>query len=292
MSARDESRGPKPTPTSAPTATPAAATPTTATLGGASPPSPAPPLLDVVTVHAGTRYPDLYVERLRNMVARHLPMPHRFVVWTDEPAGAPRTFGPGVECRDLSAWRMAGTRNKLRLFDPAVGGERPFLFLDSTLVIRKSLLPLVQRGRATRASLVAVQDWNYPTLNSSVMWVRPDEHTARVWEEWVRTGNENWTIRGDQNWINHVFRSQSPEALTFWATGRVASYKALRKRARHDPTGAMAAARACTILKFHGLPKPTHVLEPRSHLRSTVLRHPLQPRLWRFLEGEIREHWR
>lgn len=253
----------------------------------------APEPLEVVTVHAGTRYPDLYVERLRNMVARHLPMPHRFIVWTDEPVGAPpRHFGEGVEVRDLSGWGLGGTRNKLRLFDPAVGGERPFLFLDSTLVIRKSLVPLVQRGRATRASLVAVQDWNYPTLNSSVMWVRPDQHTARVWEDWVRTGKETWTIRGDQNWINHVFRSQSPEALTFWATGRVASYKALRKRARHDPEGAMAAARASTILKFHGLPKPTHVLAPRSHLRSTVLRHPLHPRLWRFLEAEIREHWR
>jgi hypothetical protein len=249
--------------------------------------------LDVVTVQAGSRYPDLYVERLRNMVARHLPVPHRFVVWADRLTGAsPRRLGPDIEARDLSGWGLPGTRNKLRLFDPEVGGTRPFLFLDMTLVIRKSLLPLVERGRSTRASLVAVQDWNYPTLNSSVMWVRPDENTSRVWESWLATGQHTWTKRGDQNYVNEVFRRTSPEALSFWAKGRIVSYKVLRKQASRDPDGAREAAAQAVIIKFHGMPKPPDVLNPRAHLRSTVLRHPLRPHLWTFLASEIRQHWR
>ena len=254
---------------------------------------PASEPLEVVTVQAGSRYPDLYVERLRNMVARHLPLPHRFVVWADRLAGpSPRRFGADIEARDLSGWGLPGTRNKLRLFDPEVGGIRPFFFLDMTLVIRKSLLPLVARGRSTRASLVAVQDWNYPTLNSSVMWINPDQHSAHVWESWLATGQHSWTKRGDQNYVNEIFRTASPEALTFWAKGQVVSYKTLRKRAAKDPAGALAAAERATILKFHGMPKPPDVLNLRAHPRSTVLRHPFRPRLWTFLADDIREHWR
>jgi len=253
----------------------------------------ASPPLDVVTVQTGSRYSDLYVERLRSMVARHLPIPHRFVVWCDAaPDGSPRTYSTGIESRDLSAWGLPGTRSKLRLFDREVGGTAPFLYLDLTLIIRASLLPMVRRGRSSRASLIAVQDWNYPTLNSSVMWVNPDEHTQRVWDQWATEGQYSWKIRGDQNFINAVFRKEAPEALSFWATGRVVSYKRLRKLAVRQPTLAEARLREAVILKFHGSPKPVDVLDPWSSPRSTVLRHPLRPRLWRFLDDEIRTHWR
>jgi hypothetical protein len=249
--------------------------------------------LDIVTVQSGTRYPDLYVERLRSMVARHLPIPHRFIVWCDAtPDGTPRQYSSGILRRDLSEWGLPGTRNKLRLFDPEVSGTAPFLFLDLTLVVRQSLLPLVRRGRATRASLIAVQDWNYPTLNSCVMWLNPDANTKRVWDRWTEDGQHNWTLRGDQNYINSIFRKESPEALTFWASGRVVSYKRLRKLAVREPELALARLREATILKFHGRPKPTDVLNPWANPKSTVLRHPLHPRLWRFLDDEIRAHWR
>jgi hypothetical protein len=256
-------------------------------------PRPTTPPLDVVTVQIGDRYPDVYVERLRNMVARHLPIPHRFIVWCDaNPDGSPRRYSSGIHQRDLSDWGLPGTRSKLRLFDREIGGEAPFLFLDMTLVIRQSLLPLVRRGRGSRASLIAVQDWNYPTLNSSVMWLNPDVNTQRVWDRWIEEGQHTWTIRGDQNYINAVFRREAPEALTFWAMGRVASYKRLRKLAATDPDLALAKLREAIILKFHGRPKPTDVLDPWANPRSTVLRHPLTPRLWRFLDDEIRAHWR
>jgi hypothetical protein len=254
--------------------------------------------LQVVTVQAGDRYPDLYVNRLRRMVARHLPREHRFICWTDRPE--PGRFDADVEMRDLSGWDLSGWFNKLRLFDRAVTGEAPFLFLDLTMVIRGSLAPLLAvvegpgsaQGEAAEASLVAVPDWNYPIVNSSVMWVRPDARTQEVWDAWVEGRFPREGVAGDQNWINTVFAARERDGLGFWPEGLVASYKGLRKMAARDPAAARAALERAVILKFHGRPKPHEVLEPWRHLPSTVLRHPLRPRLWRYLTGEIKAHWR
>jgi hypothetical protein len=258
-----------------------------------SPAGPGP--LRVITVQAGDRYPDLYVNRLRRMVARQMPAPegaepHRFLCYTDRPwAGR---FDPEVEVHDLGEWGLPGYFNKLRLFDREVTGETPFLFLDITLVIRAPMAPLLAFGEQLEASLVAVADWNYPIVNSSVLRVRPDDHTQRVWDDWARGERYHGHIPGDQNYIDAVFRANAPEQLAFWPEGMVASYKGLRKQAARDAAGAAAALEEAVILKFHGQPKPHEVLRPWRYPRGTILRHPLRPRLWRYLASEIEAHWR
>ncbi|CAN5650443.1 hypothetical protein BH23GEM11_BH23GEM11_14850 [soil metagenome] len=247
--------------------------------------------LRVITVQAGSRYPDLYVNRLRRMVARQIGRPHRFLCYTDRP-GAGR-FDPEVEVHDLGSWGLPGYFNKLRLFDRGVTGETPFVFLDITLVIRAPMAPLLAFGEQSEASLVAVADWNYPIVNSSVLRLRPDDHTQRVWDDWqAASPAERAPMAGDQNWIDAVFRAHAPERLGFWPDGMVASYKGLRKRAARDAAGAAGALEDAVILKFHGQPKPHEVLRPWRYPRATVLRHPLRPRLWRYLAEEIRAHWR
>ena len=132
--------------------------------------------LKVVTVQTGHRYPDLWVSRLAAMVARQLREPHRFIVYTDRPE--PDRFGEPIAShqqlvqQDLEAGSLRGYFSKLRLFDQALTGSDPFLFLDSTLVIRADLAPLVELGSNASASLMGVRDWNYPILNSSVLWCR------------------------------------------------------------------------------------------------------------------------
>jgi hypothetical protein len=245
--------------------------------------------VSVVTIQAGTRYEDFYVDRLKAMVERYLGRPCEFTCWTDDVR--PGRFHPSVQVRDLSAWKLEGFFNKLRLFDPEVGGEAPFLFLDLTMVIRRAMAPLLEVIQRTEASLIAVADWNYPIVNSSVMWVRPDHHTHEVWKAWARGDRFHGHIPGDQNFIDAVFKARSPEALAFWPTPLVASYKGLRKLARKDPIQAQDALARAVILKFHGNPKADAVLEPRRHLASTVFRNPLHPRLWRYLSSEIEAHW-
>jgi hypothetical protein len=253
------------------------------------------PLLTVVTVQTGDRYPDLWVSRLAAMVARHLPEAHRFIVYTDRPAAerfaAPIAGTQQLEVRDLEGGSLRGFFGKLRLFDQGLTGTDPFLFLDSTLVIRSSLAPLIAIGRNSSASVIGVRDWNYPILNSSVLWCRPDTLTQTVWESWQQGRYADTVFPGDQNFIFHVFRETAPAALTYWPDGLVSSYKALRKLARRDPGAARGQLEASAILKFHGRPKPEDVLHPWRHPQATILRHPLHPRLWSYLADDIRADW-
>ena len=129
-----------------------------------------------ISTYFGSSYPDLWVSRLAAMVAGQLGEPHRFVVYTDRPE--PGRFGEPIAShqqlvqQDLETGSLRGYFSKLRLFDQALTGSDPFLFLDSTLVIRADLAPLVELGRNASASLMGVRDWNYPILNSSVLWCR------------------------------------------------------------------------------------------------------------------------
>lgn len=258
------------------------------------PPDPAP--LQVVTVQTGHRYPDLWVARLAAMVARHLPEAHRFLIYTDRPDPgrftAPSARHQQLEVRDLEGGALRGYFGKLRLFDQALTGPDPFLFLDTTLVIRASLAPLIAIGRRSGASVTGVRDWNYPILNSSVLWCRPDAHTQAVWDSWQQGRYADIAFPGDQNVIFHVFNEQAPAAMAYWPPGLVSSYKTLRKLAKRDPDAAQRQLEASCILKFHGRPKPEEVLHPWRHPRATILRYPLRPRLWAYLADEIRAHWR
>lgn len=253
-------------------------------------------VLRVVTVQIGHRYPDLWVSRLAAMVARQLPEAHHFVVFTDRPDpgrfGAPTATHQQLEVRDLQAGDLKGFFGKLRLFDQALTGSDPFLFLDSTLVIRSSLEPLIAIGRGSGVSVTGVRDWNYPILNSSVLWCEPDGHTQAVWESWQQGRYAGIAFPGDQNVIFRAFNDQAPAALAYWPDGLVSSYKGLRKLARRNPEAARRQLEASCILKFHGRPKPNEVLHPWRHPRATILRHPLRPRLWGYLADEIRSHWR
>lgn len=107
------------------------------------PPTQAP--LKVVTVQTGDRYPDLWVSRLAAMVARQLGEPHHFIIYTERPEpgrfGEPSASHQQLVQQDLEEGRLRGYFSKLRLFDQALTGSDPFLFLDSTLVIRADLAP-------------------------------------------------------------------------------------------------------------------------------------------------------
>ncbi len=248
--------------------------------------------LQVVTVHLGNRYPETWTTRLANMVARHLHEEHRFIIYTDEPSQ--ERFKPStnpnqnLEVRDLKAGALQGYFGKLRLFDQELTGSEPFLFLDNTLVIRSDLSKLVEIGTSNDQHLTGVRDWNYPILNSSVMWCKPNSATQDVWNAWTSGRYRDENFPGDQNFI---LRALKTEELGYWPEGMVSSYKNLRKLERRDPEQAKQKLEACTILKFHGNPKPSEVIHPWQNPAHTIMRNPLKPRLWSYLADEIKAHW-
>ena len=249
--------------------------------------------LQVVTVQLGSRYPDAWTTRLANMVARNLKEHHRFIIYSDKPDRArfqtDSSSNQVVEVRDLQQGKLQGYFGKLRLFDQALTGPEPFLFLDNTLVIRSSISGLVEIGRRNSQHLTGVRDWNYPILNSSVMWVKPNNNTQEVWEAWNSGRYQDESFPGDQNFI---LRALKNEELAYWSDGIVCSYKNLRKLENKEPEQAKLQLEGCTILKFHGKPKPSDVMHPWRHPIHTILRYPLCPRLWGYLANEIRTHWR
>lgn len=86
---------------------------------------------------AGERaYTVAYVERLRNMVARHLSIPHRFVCMTDTPNRLPAGIEgiPIKRFRTLVPWWL-----KLKLFNDAMGWRGRLLYLDLDVLVVGSL---------------------------------------------------------------------------------------------------------------------------------------------------------
>ena len=249
--------------------------------------------LQVVTVQLGNRYPDAWTTRLANMVGRNLKEDHRFIIYTDKPNRArfqtDSSSNQVVEVRDLEQGRLQGYFGKLRLFDQALTGPEPFLFFDNTLVIRGSIARLVEIGRRNSQHLTGVRDWNYPILNSSVLWCHPDAHTQAVWDNWQQGRYAGIAFPGDQNFIFQVFSDHAPGA---WPEGIVCSYKNLRKLEKKEPEQAKLQLEGCSILKFHGNPKPSEVISPWRHPMHTILRNPLKPSLWSYLANEIRAYWR
>ncbi len=93
-----------------------------------------------VWVRANVPYGVEYVERLRAMVAKHLPLEHRFVCVTDRPEQipdgveampihwSPKTFGWWAKCFLFQAKRFKGR----------------VLYLDIDTLVMRSLVPIVE----------------------------------------------------------------------------------------------------------------------------------------------------
>lgn len=93
--------------------------------------------LTVCCVWQGDKYPLEYVERLRNMVRRHLPIPHRFVCYTDRPERL-----PGIEYVTTGHAGLPGWWGKIAVFAPMFNGRRLYFDLDTVIV--GDLTPLAE----------------------------------------------------------------------------------------------------------------------------------------------------
>lgn len=204
--------------------------------------------LTVACVKWGRKYPGAWVVKLRNMVARNLTVPHRFVCFTERPVD-------GIECRplpsDLPTWW-----SKVGLFRPGLF-DGDVLYLDLDLVITGSIDGLVALLEQDRTQLWALDDFGYPltnprkgigpdmrrqlggdgTVNSSVMMWHGSACRA-VWDDFTPAKMDE--VHGDQNWITQALWPRVNLIPTGWAS----SYK-------YGGRG--------VIRVFHGNPKPDQV---------------------------------
>ncbi len=194
----------------------------------------------VLSTSDGRRqYDASHVERLREMVAKHLSTIHRFVCLSDV----------DVPCEkiDLTEDRI-GWWAKIELFRPGLFEGR-VLYLDLDVTVVGELDEIAHYPEP----FAAIKDWLRPTINSSVM----------VWDVGVMdhvflnlSDDDVERLHGDQDWITE----QMPEVKIFpreWCVSYRKSVVPLRRFML--PGQSVAVPPGAKIVVFHGFPKPWEV---------------------------------
>jgi hypothetical protein len=223
-------------------------------------------MLNVICLKHGTKYGPEYVNKLYNMVRRHLHVPYRFVCFTDDTTD----INPDIEIRMLPTAAIAGWWWKPYVFKAdhfPVGDTNLFLDLDTVIVknftqlteyLPGKFLGLRDVGRVFRQS--------YQKLGSAVMrW--PAGQYSDIWTDMERNHGIMRKFHGDQDWIWHLHKNN----ITFYPDPWIRSYKweirskeeilGVGPRARFISTRNPAIPVDCCILAFHGHPRVDQVLD-------------------------------
>ena len=160
----------------------------------------------------GYVYTSDWVNRLKNMVRRNLPLDHVFACITDDPEGLDPEIVP-IEAPGLPGWW-----NKIKAFDPkSILAER-IMVIDLDVLVVGDLTPMA----AYHAPFVTAKQWKrigspktVPLYQGSVYVFNKGYHSA-VWTRFTPDCIDRF--RSDGDWIAHLY----PGEATFpreWVVG-------------------------------------------------------------------------
>jgi hypothetical protein len=192
-------------------------------------------------LRSGGDYTSEYVRILRDGVARHLSIPHRFACISDVPVDCER-----IELTE--SW--PGWWCKIAIFRPGVI-TGPTLFLDLDTIIVNSLDQVITIP--VDFAMLSILDKGLKLGNSGVMWFRrPFHHIYERFaanpDHWMQYHEENAKNRymGDQAFISDDFE-EIPK-LHHFLPGFFRSYK-YDRCTQSIPDG-------CSVVCFGGHPRP------------------------------------
>jgi hypothetical protein len=220
--------------------------------------------LTVLCVRFGNKYGREYVERLRNMVSRHLTVPYEIACLTDDqhPIDGVRTI------YQPNANYQRGWWHKVHMFDADLPLLGRILYCDLDVVIHNNIDKL---ATFNKKSFVGIHDFNrkfYPSwnyLNSSVMaWNHGTQ--SHIYKQFKDKPSDAQKLQGDQDWIWKLCKDR----IIFWPKEWVQSYKwEIRKREDlvvlngkrqfKDVNNDIKIHPDCSIAVFHGDPNPCAV---------------------------------
>jgi hypothetical protein len=230
-----------------------------------APPTP----VDCACVIHGDAYSWIYVERLYNMLSRHISRGIRLHVYTELERPVPAPMIKHV----LPAWGIHGPKRswwyKMTLFDSAKHAG-PLLYFDLDTVIVDNIdwicdLPLNY--------FWAVQDFrylqraNHLSMNSSIMWW----DTRRFDLVWTAFQQENLgtvmkKYRGDQDYLNHALveslRFLDPERILSWRWQCLGNGYNFKRRNYQNSDAVTYIPTGTSVMVFHGQPKPADLTDP------------------------------
>jgi len=218
----------------------------------------------VLCVRFGNRYGRDYVERLRNMINRHMTIPHEIVCLTDDrhPIDGVRTI------YQPNAQYAKGWWHKVHMFDPTLPLAGRILYFDLDIVIHNNIDKLVT---VNDKDFMGIHDFNrkfyanWISLNSSALcWTHGTQ--SHIWTIFKTSPKEAMKLQGDQDWIWKLCKDK----LKFWPTDWIQSYKwEVRsreeltmingKRAFKEVDHTVDVHPECCVTVFHGDPKPQDV---------------------------------
>jgi hypothetical protein len=220
--------------------------------------------IDCACVIHGDAYSWEYVDKLYNMLCRHLTPKVRLHVYTEATRPVP---GPMIK-HELVDWGVTGPKKswwyKIQLFNP-VHHCGPLLYFDLDTVIVGNIDWMWQQSTAY---FWAIRDFkylwrpNHTGLNSSVMWWNT-QHYQNIWDTFIQQDLAT-TMRkypGDQDYISDIIPENQRR---FFDINRVQSWRwqcldggyNFQKRCHRAPGTGTNITDSTSVMVFHGNPKP------------------------------------
>lgn len=226
--------------------------------------------IDCACVIHGNGYGWNYVDRLYSMLTRHISVPVRLHVYTEEHREVPAPYVKHI----LTDWGISGPKKswwyKMQLFN-AEHHNGPLLYFDLDTIITNNIdwiwrLPLDH--------FWAVRDFKYlwrPTnysINSSIMWFDTERYYS-VWQNFTKQPIDRLIglYHGDQDYITDVipFADQGFLDKNFIKSWRWqcldGGYNFTQRRFLAPNTGTIIPPET-SVMIFHGKPKPNEVQDP------------------------------
>lgn len=223
-------------------------------------------MLTVLCVKFGNKYGSDYVEKLRNMVSRHLTVPYEFACLTDDrhPIKGVRTILQPSKEYSKKWW------HKVHMFDPTLPIDGRILYLDLDVIIHSSIDKVVSN---LGNDFYGIRDFNrkfvpkWDRMNSSCMSWIAGLHSD-IFEKFISNPHQAMKLHGDQDWIFQIARNK----IKYWPDAWIQSYKwEIRSRneidfsnpqRRFKTVRAVDLPRECSICVFHGDPNPHDINDP------------------------------
>lgn len=199
----------------------------------------------VACVRTGTKYSSEYVYKLRDMVARHLRTPHRFICLTDDAAAL-----SGIECVHITE-DLPGWWGKMKLFSTQWRQDEKVIYLDLDMVVCGNLAPLaaLEVDFAICESFTrAAGNKQWPCIYGSCCMVLGSKLGVYIWEVFSRNKVALMAAAGnygDQMALQHI----RPDATILQDVLPEEFFLGYRNLTHYKPAG-------CSIVVFAGANKP------------------------------------
>lgn len=226
--------------------------------------------IDCACVIHGHSYDWSYVDRLYNMLSRHISPGIRLHVYTE----ADRTVPAHMIKHELVPWQLKKPKHawwyKMQLFNTEHHCG-PLLYFDLDTVIVRNIDWIWNQPLShfwTVKDFKYLWRLNYCGINSSVMWWNTQTHSY-VWQKFIEQGIDATSKQypGDQDFLTATIPQNQ---CRYFDTNKVQSWRwqcfdggyDFRRRKHKSPGTGTNITDHTSILVFHGQPKPASIADP------------------------------